>query len=283
MEVTDLWGLLQNAVFYCINFFHTVFLDWGVAILVITIIFRLLITPLMYTQSKSTFMMQKVQPKLKEIQERFANDPVRMQTETQKIYADAKFNPLASCIPMLIQMPVFILLFQVLRGMAGTNLPENDATIRFHDFILSLPSGTDFQFLNLVPDLTQTPGGSIELVATNGVMAAVPYILLLAIFAFCTFIPSLLTMKNQDAKQRSSMMIMMVLMTIMMLFIGWSSPAGVLLFWGASSILAICQQQGSLALIKKKDKEAAEAAQVVEVLDIEVDRKPRKKRQHKKR
>ena len=282
MEAGNFWELLQNAVFYCIAFFHDVFLDWGLAILVITLIFRLAITPLMYSQSKATYKTQKLQPKIKLIQERFADDPVRMNQETQKMYAEAKFNPLASCIPMLIQMPVFILLFQVLRGMSGAGSNENDTILRFHDYIVNMQGGSDITFLNLVPDLTQTPANAMDSIATTGIMGALPYFLLVAIFAFCTFIPSLLTMKNQDAQQRNTMMIMMVLMTIMMLFIGWSSPAGVLLFWGASSILAIIQQQGSLAIVKRQDK-AIEEAKPVKSLDIEVDRKPKKKRQHKKR
>lgn len=273
-----MWDVCLDAIFICIQFFYKMCLDWGLAILIITLIFRIIITPLMYTQSKSTYLMQKVQPRIKQIQERFSDDPVRMNQETQKLYAEAKFNPLASCIPMLIQMPIFIALFQVLRGMAGTSLAEDDPLLRFHEQVVDLTGGGAISFYNIVPDLTQTPAGAWSV----GFLESLPYVILLLIFALCTFIPSLLNMKNQDQQQKKTMMMMMFFMTIMMLFIGWGSPAGVLLFWGASSVIAIIQQQGSLAIVKKKAAEEESEIEDIPV-NIEVTRKPKKKRQHKKR
>lgn len=256
-----MWEVILNAIFECIKFFYDFCLDWGVAILIITVIFRLLITPLMYKQAKSSYQMQKIQPAIKALQTKYADDPVKLNTEQQRLYAEAKFNPLASCIPMLLQMPIFIALFQVLRSM-------NER----------VPNITDYTFLNIVPNLVQTPGDAIAV----GIGYAVPYILLLIIFAVCTFIPSLLQLKDTtDKQQRNQTLMMTALMGVMMIFIGFGSPAGVLLFWGASSILAIFQQQGSLYFIKKKDKNEAPIV-VNEPVKIEVTRKEQKKRQHKK-
>ena len=267
-----MWDIILDAIFQCIQFFAHVVGDWGLGIIIITLIFRLLITPLMYKQAKSSFQMQKIQPLIKEIQTKYADDQVRQSNEMQRLYAEAKFNPLASCIPMLIQMPIFIALFQVLRGMA-------DTTSRFYQ------SGSDFCFYNLVPNLVISPSDSLGMVADQGVLYAVPYFLLLIIFAVCTFIPSILQMKDvSDEKQRNQTLMMTFIMGIMMLFIGWSSPAGVLLFWGASSILAIIQQQGSLSIIRRKYKEEqANKPYVPEPVKIEVTRKKQKKRQTKKR
>lgn len=256
-----MWEVILDAIFQCIKFFYDFCLDWGVAILIITVIFRLLITPLMYKQAESSYRMQKMQPAIKALQTKYADDPVRLNQEQQKMYAEAKFNPLASCVPMLLQMPIFIALFQVLRSM-DTRVPDV----------------TNYSFLNIVPNLVQTPGDAIAV----GVVYSIPYVLLLAIFAVCTFIPSLLQLKdNNDKQQRNQTLLMTGLMGVMMIFIGFGSPAGVLLFWGASSILAIVQQQGSLAIIKKKDKAAAPIV-VVPEKKIEVTRKEQKKRQHKK-
>ena len=257
-----MWDMLKDAVFYCITFFHDICLDWGLAIIVITVIFRLIITPLMFKQSKATYQMQKIQPLIKQVQERYAGDQVRQSEELQKLYAEAKFNPLASCIPMLIQMPIFILLFQVLRGDGGKYL--NNVT--------------DCSFYGIVPNLVESPAGALA----DGIVAAIPYFALLLLFAVLTFIPSLMTMNKADKAQRQQTLIMMVFMTLMMLFIGWSSPAGVLLFWAVSSLLAIIQQQVSLAIVKKQDAEV-EAALPAAPVQVTVERKQSKKRQHKKR
>ena len=91
-----------------------------------------------------------------------------------------------------------------------------------------------------------------------------------------------MTMNKADKAQRPQTLIMMVFMTLMMLFIGWSSPAGVLLFWAVSSLLAIIQQQVSLAIVKKQDAEV-EAALPAAPVQVTVERKQSKKRQHKKR
>lgn len=256
-----MWEAFKNFIFWAIDAFYGLVGDWGMAIIIITVIFRAAITPLMYTQSKSSYRMQKMQPVIQQIKERFPDDVARQNAETQKLYADAKFNPLAGCVPMLIQMPIFIALFQVLREM-----PE-----RVHT--------ESYVFLNLIPDLTTSPSVAFA----GGFSAFLPYLILLAIFALGTFVPTILMQRNQqNAQQKQQMIIMVVVMSIMMIWVGWGSPAGVLLFWGASSLLAIAQQQISMRLIKKNDKE--EIASVYEVpVDMTVERKVKKKRPNKKK
>ena len=101
-----MWDVFKDWIFDCIAFFANFLGDWGLAIIVITVIFRLLVAPIMHKQIKSTFQMQKVQPLMQEIQKKFADDPVRQNEEMQKLYAETKFNPLAGCVPMLIQMEI---------------------------------------------------------------------------------------------------------------------------------------------------------------------------------
>ena len=100
-QISGIWEAILWAIAWIIEKFFFFAQDWGLAIILFTIVFRLLLMPLMLGQTRSSFQMQKVQPQLKEIQARWSDDPVRMQQETQKLYADAKFNPLASCVPML--------------------------------------------------------------------------------------------------------------------------------------------------------------------------------------
>ncbi len=254
-----MWEAIKDAIFWVIEAFANIVGDWGMAIIIITLIFRALITPLMYKQSKSSYQMQKIQPLMNAVREKFANDPVRQNEEMQKLYAETKFNPLAGCIPMLIQMPIFIALFQVLNERLAQ--------------MTTAPS-----FYGIVPNLVLSPSKAFA----EGFGTAIPYIVLLLIFAFATFVPMLLTQNQQSGSQRTQMLVMSGVMSVFMLFIGWGSPAGVLLFWGASSLLAILQQQLSLRHIKKVDAQHEEEVEV-KPIEVNVTRKVKKKRPTKKR
>ena len=263
-QITGVWEAILWGIAWLVEKFFFLAQDWGLAIILFTIVFRLLLMPLMLGQTRSSHQMQKVQPKLKEIQARWANDPVRMQEETQKLYAEAKFNPLASCVPMLIQMPIFIALFQVLRNIQDW---------------LPLYQG-NFRFYNIVPNLLATPSEVLE----QGFVPFIPYLVLIIIFVGATFLPMLLQQRNnQDAQQRNQMIMMSIIMGVMMLFVSWSSPAGVLLFWGVSGIIATITQQGYMSYLKKKDATVAEEQIEVAPIKVDVERKPKKKRPTKKR
>ena len=117
----------------------------------------------------------------------------------------------------------------------------------------------------------------------QGFLTFLPYLILMLVFAFVTFAPMLLQQKNnKDNAQRKQMIMMSGIMSLFMLWISWSAPAGVLLFWGASSIFAVIQQQTTMHFLKKKEAEAEEVAEVKPV-KIDVTRKVKKPRPTKKR
>ncbi len=255
-----MWDAFKDLIFNIIHFFYEFCGDWGLAIIVVTVIFRILISPLMHKQTKSSFQMQKVQPLMQEIQKKYSDDPVRQQEEMQKLYAEAKFNPLAGCLPMLLQMPIFMALFQVLSEMGNRT------------------EGTTYEFYNLVPSLVMRPSEAFA----QGMGTFVPYLILMIVFAGATFLPMILMQAgNKGNPQRKQTMIMSAVMSVFMLWISWGSPAGVLLFWGASSLMGLAQQQVSLRIMKNRD---AAVAETIEVKPIEVDvtRKVKKKRPTKK-
>lgn len=254
-----MWEAILDVVFQVFAFFEGIFGDWGLAIIVVTIIFRILMTPIMFKQSKSSYEMQKMAPLMNKVRETFADDPVRQNQEMQKIYAETKFNPLAGCLPMIIQIPIFMALYQVLQ--------------RIGDFT----TGTTFQFYNIIPDLLISPGTALGM----SFGAFLPYLVLLLIFAGLTFLPSILQQRKQQNAQMRQMMITMGIFSLFMLWVGWGSPAGVLLFWGTSSIIALIQSQGSLYLLRKRDEqEQAEAP--IKPVEVNVTRKVQKKRQSRK-
>ena len=229
-----MWDIFKDWIFSVIQFFYNFCNDWGLAIIIVTIIFRIIVAPLMHKQAKSNFQMQKIQPKIAEIQQKYSDDRVRMGEETQKLYAEAKFNPLAGCLPMLLQLPIFMALFQVLREMGDREEVHN------------------FTFYNLVPNLVETPSGALG----QGIGVFIPYLILMLVFAGATFLPMVLQqMKNGNSQQRNQTLIMGIIMTVFMLWISWGSPAGVLLFWGVSSLIGIGQNQFTLYRCRKKDRE----------------------------
>ena len=160
-----MWDIFKDWIFSVIQFFYNFCNDWGLAIIIVTIIFRIIVAPLMHKQAKSNFQMQKIQPKIAEIQQKYSDDRVRMGEETQKLYAEAKFNPLAGCLPMLLQLPIFMALFQVLREMGDREEVHN------------------FTFYNLVPNLVETPSGALG----QGIGVFIPYLILMLVFAGATF------------------------------------------------------------------------------------------------
>ncbi len=97
-----------------LNQFGTFFGNYGIAIIVLTVIIRLCMWPLSVSQQRSMKTMQSLQPKMKLIQERYKNDPQTMQKKMMEFYKENKFNPFSGCLPMLIQLPIFIVLYSAL-------------------------------------------------------------------------------------------------------------------------------------------------------------------------
>ena len=147
-----MWDWLVSILFEVLKLIQSFAVDWGLSIIILVIIIRLLLTPLMLKSTKSSARMQVLQPKMMEIQERYADDPQRMNEEMQKFYSENKFNPLGGCLPLLIQMPVMVALFTLLRDLAKY-FPDVDKG--------------DFRFFDIMPDLSATPSGTILFLALS--------------------------------------------------------------------------------------------------------------------
>lgn len=253
-----MWTWFKDMIFFVIQWFHGFTGDWGMAIIMITILFRIIIYPITRKQYKSTYAMQKIQPKMKELQTKYADDKQKLQEEMTKLYADHKFNPLSGCLPMILQMPIFIALFQVLQELKAR--VGGDIAIPFY---------------GIIPDLTLTPQQVFSF-SIEGLVAVLPYVLLVLLFSVSMIVPMLL---NKNADKQTKMMSGM--MSLVMLWFGWISPAGVLLYWDTSSIIGVGQQLLSQRFLAKKDKEDSPIE--VEPIEIEIERKERKARPTKKK
>ena len=256
-----MWDWIVNILFQVLRLIQGFAVDWGLSIIILVVIVRLLLTPLMIKSSLSTARMQVLQPKMHEIQERYADDPQRQAEEMQKFYSENKFNPFGSCLPLLIQMPILFALFTLLN-----NLPNYF-------------SGENFSFYSILPDLTTSASATFG----EGIEVALPYLIALILFAVLTLIPQIYMSRNQTGEQASTMRMMAVVMSVMMLWIGWGLPAGVLLYYDVSSAWQVAQQLFVTQKVIEKAKAEEEERMKNAPIEVDVVRRERKQRPHKKK
>lgn len=109
----NLLGRMSLWVLIGLEFIHQYVNNWALSIIVLTLIFRALVWPLITTQTKSMFGMQRLQPELQRLQKKYKDDREKLTQETMKLYKDAGVNPAGGCLPIFIQMPLFIILWRV--------------------------------------------------------------------------------------------------------------------------------------------------------------------------
>ena len=172
--------------------------------------------PLTIKQTKSMQEMKRIQPKLKELQEKHKGNKEKLQEEIMKFYAEHKINPLSGCLPLLLQLPIMFALFRVLQGLG---------------------KGEIHGFLSIMKDISLSPGKAM---ATLGTAAAAPYFVLILFMVITTYVPS--KMMSTDPQQDR----IMLFMTVFMGYIGWNLPAGVLLYLIISNGWTVGQQYISI-------------------------------------
>ncbi len=231
--------------------------DWGLAVILLTVIVRLLLMPLTVKSLRSNAQMQAMQPRIQQIQEMYADDPQRQQEEMRNIYLETKTNPLGGCLPLILQMPIFFALFSVLRD----RIPETA------------------HFYGILDSLSQSVSGSI---ASVGIAASWVFILLDVLFGVLTFVPMLMQQRNMEGQQKTTSLIMGVVMGGMMMWFGWGVPAGVLLYYDTSAIWQVVQQIFITNRVTEQAKAEQEAKMQPVAVKVNVERRVRKKRQHKK-
>jgi YidC/Oxa1 family membrane protein insertase len=109
----NILGWVSLGVLWTLQQIHAVIPDWGLSIIVLTLLFRVLIWPLITTQTKSMYGMQRLQPKLQALQKKHKDDREKLTQETMKLYREAGVNPAGGCLPIILQMPLFIILWRI--------------------------------------------------------------------------------------------------------------------------------------------------------------------------
>jgi YidC/Oxa1 family membrane protein insertase len=180
-------------------FFHDLGLGWGPAIVALTFTVRLLIVPLSIKQIRSMRALQALQPQMKAIQERYKDDRQRQQQELMRFYQKNNINPLASCLPLILQLPVFIALFYMLRGESfrcdvradqapPCDTPVPDEGWLFIDSLLEPPEGTTTIILIALFIITQLLAGLAMTVRGQGLQGPQKFLVFGLPFIFAPFV-----------------------------------------------------------------------------------------------
>ena len=217
----DLWfPWVCDKITWLMNFFFRFIHNYGIAIILVTMLTKILTYPATRAQFKSMKKMQELQPKTKALKEKYKDNPTKLNQETMELYKKYKVNPLGGCLPMLAQMPIFIAFYIViyraveLRGAS------------FLNFHVNLPEGLPFGM------------SGAPLWITDLSMKDPTYILPLLMGATMFFQQKLSTGVSADPTQAKMMMFMPVIFTALFL----SFPSGLVLYWFVSNLLGIAQQ-----------------------------------------
>ncbi|WP_332817191.1 membrane protein insertase YidC [Sphingopyxis sp.] len=218
------WGwfeFFEVPIFKLLDWLFKQVNNFGVAIMALTLIIRLAMFPIAQRQFGSMAQMRLVQPKMKALQDRYKDDKPKMQQELMKLYKDEKINPLAGCLPILIQIPIFYALYKVL--MLTIEMRHQPFILWIKD--LSAPD--PLHILNLFGLLPFTPPSILSI----GVLAV--------ILGITMFLQFRLNPQATDPVQQQVFKIMPWLF----MFIMAPFAAGLLLYWITNNILSIAQQQ----------------------------------------
>lgn len=217
-------NILQPLIEACeqvLLFFHdTVGVGWGLSIILLTFTVRILLLPLTLKQFKSMQRLQLLAPEMKKIQERYKDDKQRQQQEMMRFYRENQVNPLASCLPLVLQLPFFIALYYMLR--TDLRMDICGQTAKACSQVPGFEHSAQFLF---IPDLTDKAAGATLVV-------------LVVLYVGTQIASGLLSTATMDRNQR---MIMLALPVVFVAFI-INFPAGLMVYWITTNVWTIVQQ-----------------------------------------
>lgn len=233
-----MWNSLLDGMGSVLAFFYAGIPSYGVAIIGLTIAVRLLLFPLTAKQARSMLKMQQAAPEIKKLQAKYKDDRQKQNEEVMKFYRENKINPLAGCLPLLAQMPIFFALFAVLRSPyrhvpEGSRLYTAFCGTQSPSACSQNPEG--LRFLGM--DLSKAASA-----AQDGFTDALPYFLLIALVVLTGYLQFKQTQSRQGSQPNPQMAIMGKIFPVMFAFISFSLPAGVVLYFLVSNAWQIGQQ-----------------------------------------
>lgn len=239
------------------------FWSWALAIVLLTMTVRLILFPLFVKQIKSQRTMQMLQPRIKEIREKYKNDKQRMNMELMALQKEHG-NPLLGCLPIFAQIPLFIALFHVLRalqphrttaGVCGLASNPNHALYAHGGYILHETSGLTcnqvYQFAHAklfgvsLAASFRSPTAELDFLGANATAVKIMAAILIVIMSVTTYMTQKQIMGRQpsvDPAQATQQKIILYLIPAMLLFSGTLFPIGVLFYWLTTNLWSMGQQ-----------------------------------------
>ena len=245
-------GIIAKPIGYLLALIYRLVGNYGISLIILTVIVKLVLYPMYAKQIKSTANMSDMSEKAKEIQNRYANDREKMNEEMQKLYAETGFNPMSGCLPMLIQFPIIMGLFALLRN--PMKYMPDDPTLMFanHESFL------------WIKDLAQPDLWILPIAAG-----------LATFFAFSMNSAMNMTQPGANPGQQKAMnAIMKYFFPLSILWLARSYPAGLAIYWAGGQFMQIFF---NIRINKIKDQMNAEKEQkkLVERAEKELARKKR--------
>jgi YidC/Oxa1 family membrane protein insertase len=264
---------LLDAIGWLLAWLYDLTGNFGFAIIILTIVFRIVLLPLGIKQIKSMQAMQALQPKIKEIQKKYKGNKQKVQEQTMKLYQEYGVNPLGGCLPLLLQFPILIAMYAVIRApvplpadpenpgvveYSNNHLPEDSQL--FTDVTQPNHAGMYFLTMNLqcspgqagktVPVLnTERKPTGLTLDCGDSIPDRIPYYVMLLLMIAGTFYSSRQTQKaTPSSAQTSQTQIITKVMPLMFGVFGFGFPSGLVLYWTVSNLFQIGQQAVMLRL-----------------------------------
>ena len=234
---------LENAVSWILITFHSIMSvafnkdsgwAWGLAIVLLVVLIRIMLIPLFVKQIKSQRNLQIIQPQVKEIQKKYAGDRERQSQELMKLYKETGTNPLASCLPILAQAPIFFALFHVLNGLAQSKayglLTDDLMTSARNAKIFGAPIYGTFTHR----DETINPQATL--------IVTVIMIFLMTATTFLTQRQLIVKNTAPGNPMVQQQKILLYVFPVIFAISGINFPVGVLLYWFTTNVWTMCQQ-----------------------------------------
>jgi YidC/Oxa1 family membrane protein insertase len=237
---------------------------WALAIVALVAVIRILLFPLFAKQSRSMRQMQLLQPKIKELQRKYADDKQAQQQELMKLYKETGVNPLGGCLPLIIQAPIFFALYRVLYSIRPpfkhvTGMTAQQAHDAGISTLFGTPIAAAFNSSNAILDRLSSEGAHVASPTTVKIVTA----LFIVAMSAATFVTTRQSMARSQAAQATSgadnpmlrqQKMIMYAMPVFLAVFGYRVPLGALIYWLANNVFTMIQQH---FLFRKMDAEAS--------------------------
>lgn len=221
--------------------FYELVHSYAIAISLLTITVMVVLLPLTVKGTRSMLAMQKLAPEIKKLQDKHKNDRTKLNEEVMALYKDNKISPLGGCLPLLLQLPVFLLLYTVIAGLTRTIDGRPEPKYLYHSSQL-------YTDLVNAGGRMESFGVDLSLAATathDGVVEAMPYFLLIAFMVIVQYWQQWQISSRAPAADTPQARQMKIIQRVFPPFFGvisLSFPAGVVLYWVVSSLFRVAQQ-----------------------------------------